>query len=302
VIYEKYMKLKFARVARQVRNTPPIRYRKSRDVSILSMVSSDTVDMYLLAIKSFMRQFGYGSIEVVNDGTLTKSDINILAEHVPEINISNADNINTHNCPSYVSWKRLFKAQELAKFSYVIQLDSDTLSLGPLVDVHNHVQNNTGFLTGSKRWNGAVDVEFLDGIVSQWNSNHVQARAEKNFKHLRFFEDGTKYLRGCAGFAGYPKNFADVNTIVELSESIQKYVGEDWFKWGSEQTTTMCLISKCDGSKILPWPYYQNFGMPSSNEKIASMNLVHFIGTNRFKDSSYLRLSKQVIKILQGSD
>lgn len=298
MIYEKFMKLRFGRVARGVRNTPPITYRESKSVTILSMVGNDTVDMYLLAIKSFMKNFGYGNIEVINDGSLTEGDINVLHDHIPGVNISESSMIDTLNCPSYISWKRLFRAQQLAESSYVIQLDSDTLSLGPLVDVHNHVQSNTGFLTGSKRWNGPVDVEFLHGIVSQWKSTHVQARAENNFKYLSFFKNGTKYLRGCAGFAGYPKNFANVDNIAELSENIQYYVGEDWIKWGSEQTATMCLISKCQGSKILPWPYYQNYGMPFSSEKIASMNLVHFIGSNRFKDSEYLKLSKMVIKSL----
>lgn len=298
MIYEKLMKLRFGKVARGVRNTPPITYRESKSVTILSMVGNDTVDMYLLAIKSFMKNFGYGNIEVINDGSLTEGDINVLHDHIPGVNISDSSMIDTLNCPSYISWKRLFRAQQLAESSYVIQLDSDTLSLGPLVDVHNHVQSNTGFLTGSKRWNGPVDVEFLDGVVSQWQSTHVQARAEKNFKNLSFFENGTTYLRGCAGFAGYPQNFADVQTIVELSKSIQKYVGDDWLRWGSEQTTTMCLISKCTESKILPWPYYQNYGMPFSSENTRAMNLVHFIGTNRFKDSTYLKLSKVVIRDL----
>ena len=114
-------------------------------------------------MKSFMKNFGYGNIEVINDGSLTEGDINVLHDHIPGVNISDSSMIDTLNCPSYISWKRLFRAQQLAESSYVIQLDSDTLSLGPLVDVHNHVQSNTGFLTGSKRWNGPVDVEFLDG-------------------------------------------------------------------------------------------------------------------------------------------
>lgn len=64
------------------------------------------------------------------------------------------------------------------------------------------------------------------------------------FRLLIFFKDGTKYLRGCAGFAGYPKNFATIEDIRSLSASIESHVGDDWMKWGSEQTATLCLILK----------------------------------------------------------
>lgn len=286
---------RFKQAERLILKTPAAKYRLCPSVTIVSMVSHETVCMYLLAVKSFLKYFGYGNIEVIDDGSLTEEDKKLLSLHVPNISITSAATINTYDCPSYISWKRLFRIREIAETSYVIQLDSDTVSVGNLVDVDAKVQLNHGFAIGSKKWSKAVDVRFLNDIVSQWDSKHVQARAESCFHLIDFFQDGTKYLRGCAGFAGYPKHFATIADICSLSASIESYIGDDWMKWRSEQTTTLCLISKHKYSTILPWPEYQNYGFPKTNEISESMNFIHFIGSNRFDDSQYLHLLKQFV-------
>jgi len=275
--------------------TAPLKYEGSDKVVVVSMVGHNTLFMYLLAIKSFMKFFGYGNIEAIDDGSLTPEDRQILNSHIPGISISNANDVDTHDCPTYISWKRLFRVRELAESSYVIQLDSDTVSVGNLVEVHNNAKNNRGFVIGSNKWATGVDVTFLKNIVSQWKSTHVQARAEQCFHKIEHFKDGTEYLRGCAGFAGYPKGFASIDDIRKLSKSIQEHVGDDWMQWGSEQTTTLCLISKQKESSILTWPEYQNYGFPETSEPTDSMNFIHFIGTNRFNDSEYCRLMKKFI-------
>ena len=142
-------------------NTKPIQYTKDSTVTIVTMLGHNAVLMYLVAIKSFIQQFGYGSIEVINDGSLTNTDIKLLNHHIPNINFSKATEVNTLTCPSYISWKRLLRIAELAKHSYVIQLDSDTISLAPLVDIHNKVQANEGFIIGSEKWKQGLDVDFL---------------------------------------------------------------------------------------------------------------------------------------------
>lgn len=291
----------FGKSVSRIRETKPISCRQDDAITVVSMVGKDTLLMYLLAIKSFMSNFGYGKIEVINDGSLGSEEIDTLQYHVPGVRISDASDVETHGCPSYISWKRLFKVQQLAQESYVIQLDSDTVSLAPLVDVDERVRANKGFVIGSKRWSQGVDVSFLRNVVNNWSTDHPQTEAERNFHKLEFFQDGTKYLRGCAGFAGYPKNFASVEEIQALSGQIERHVGEKWYKWGSEQTATLCLISKCKGSTILPWPYYQNYRFPESSEVTSSMNFVHFIGTSRFSDRCYQRLADLMIeRLLKG--
>lgn len=256
------------------------------------MLKHGDMNMYLIAIKSFMWHFGYGTIEVIDDGSLTADDIESLQYHVPNINIYKAENVDTLSCPGYISWKRLFRIATLAQESYVIQLDSDTISLEPLIDIHDKVQANEGFLIGNDQWKQPVDVEFLHHIVKRWNHIHPQPKAEEIFKDIDFFKDGTKYLRGCAGFAGYPKNFASFDEIVDLSNQIEEKLGSLWRKWGSEQVATMCLISKTKNSSILPWPKYQNYRYPKTNESVKAVSFIHFIGAIRYSDLMYCRLIK----------
>ncbi len=292
-IYLQIQKKRFELAIANIAKTKPINYKQETSVTIVTMLGHNTVLMYLVAIKSFMHHFGYGTIEVINDGSLTDEDIELLNHHIPGITYSNANEVDTLSCPSYISWKRVLRIAELAKQSYVIQLDSDTVSLAPLIDIHDKVQSNEGFLIGSDRWKQGVDVNFLHHIVSHWNTSHVQPSAEKIFHEIEFFNDGTKYLRGCAGFAGYPKNFATPAEIESLSRQIEEKIGSKWHEWGSEQTATLCLISKTRNASILPWPKYQNFMFPKANEPIESASFIHFLGTNRYNQNSYLKLVKK---------
>lgn len=274
----------------RILKTKPLKYRQDNRVIILTMLGHDDIKMYLVAIKSFMSNFGYGTIEVINDGTLTESDKQILNAHIPNIRCFESKNVNTLKCPSYISWKRLLRIVELAKDHYVIQLDADTISLSPLIDIHDKVSDNQGFLIGSNLWRQGVDVNWLHDIISNWEYTHVQPSAELIFKDIDFFQDGTKYLKACAGFAGYPKNFSTSAEIEKLSLQIEAKLGKKWHEWGSEQTATLCLISKTNGSSVLPWPQYQNFMFPTTNESSDSASFVHFIGSNRYKKGGYKKL------------
>lgn len=279
-----------------IRKTRPIEYRLDNSVVIFSLINTDNVDMYLVAIKSFMYNFGYGRVEVLIDGKLTNSQIELLNFHIPHLVMSQADLVDTKGCPSYSSWKRLFKVVELSKDAYVIQLDSDTISCKPHSEVHLAVKKQQAFLTSEPCWAKAVDTQFLQDIVQQWKNPHVQTRAESHFDEIAFYAENRSYLRGCAGFAGYPKNFASIKKIKEFSEQIENFIGPTWKKWGSEQTTTCSLLSQTLNPISLTWPYYQNYGFPESNEKLESMSLIHFIGSNRFNDFNYILLSRRFIK------
>ena len=78
---------RFEAASARVRATAPLKYLPSDSVTVLSMVGHATLDMYLLAIKSFMVQFGDARIEVVDDGTLSGDDLTTLHHHVPGMRI-----------------------------------------------------------------------------------------------------------------------------------------------------------------------------------------------------------------------
>lgn len=294
----KWNKSRFEKTAAQVRATAPVSYRYDDSVKVVSMVGHSSVDMYLLAAKSFMANLGYGSIEAINDGSLTDADLALIKHHIPHITFFNAADVNTYDSPDYISWKRLYRAQALAENAYVIQLDSDTITLSPAIYVNHCVKHNIGFVIGSDKWSVGVDVEYMRDLCAQWQPTHVQPLAEQSFHKVPFFDGSFPYLRGCAGFAGYPKQFATVDEIRTLSLALEEHVGPEWRRWGSEQTTTLSLISKTPNAVMLPWPTYQNYNFPTVNEDCAGATVVHFIGSNRFSDNTYTRLAKKVIKAL----
>ncbi len=295
-ILEKVEKHRFYKTIEQVKNTKPIDYIYNEEITIVSMVEHNAVSMYLIAIKSFISHFGYGSIEIINDGSLTDDDIQTLKYHIPKITITHINDVETYSCPNDVSWKRLFRIANLIKSSYVIQLDSDVIVTGPMVEISNMVNDNRGFAVGNIKWAEPVDTYFLHAIVKQWNNHHVQSVSELHLKDIDFFKSGTKYIRGCAGFSGYPRQSFEIEDILKFSTHIENIIGrEKWSEWGSEQVTSLCLISKSKNSSILPWPKYQNYKFPKTNESFESTSLIHFIGTNRFSDNTYRKLCQNFI-------
>lgn len=299
---EKVYKALTHQALKQVRQTPPMKYGYDDSVVIVSMVGKSSLDMYLLAVKSFIKNFGYGTVEVISDGTLSDDDKSLLSMHIPRLNISEAEDVDTGSCPSYISWKRLLRICELVKKHYVIQLDSDIVACGPLIEVDKKVRNNEGFIIGNGRWHEPVNVEFLSQIVNQWNSTHVQPVTERILKDIDYFTENKKYIRGCAGFAGYPKGSFDKDKIEQLSSQIAEKIGmSKWSEWGSEQTATLCLISQSENAEALPWPRYQNFLFPITNEPTTTSALVHFIGSNRYKQRAYWKLAKSTCAELMNS-
>lgn len=279
-----------------IRQTSPLSYSKDPNITVVSMVGHTTVDMYLVAIKSFMFNFADANIEIINDGTLTSEDKKILEYHIPEVSMSNALEVDTLDCPDYSSWKRLFRIVDVTQSSYVIQLDSDTLTLGPLVEVFLNAKENRGFMIGESYWSQPIDLYHLKCIANRWKPTGPQGFSEQILHSISFFDSSDKYLHGCAGFAGYPKGSLSPSLVQELSSQIEEKIGrENWRVWGSEQAATNCLISKTDNSATLPWPKYRNYMFPPTNDPFEAASFIHFIGSNRFVDSVYQKAVNKFI-------
>jgi hypothetical protein len=221
---------------------------------------------------------------------LTPDDRRVLEAHLPGLHISDSRRVQTGSCPSYSSWKRLFRIAEISQTSYVVQLDSDTMTLGPMSEVYDRAHANRGFLIGDGRFSEPMDLVLMQSIAKRWIATGPQAFIEQILPELPFFSPGDRYLHGCAGFAGYPQGSLNAERIEDLSQQVETRIGRDnWHRWGSEQSATLCLISKCPGAGILPWPKYRNHLFPPTNEPMEGANFIHFIGTNRFADDTYRR-------------
>ena len=92
------------------------------------MVSHRDLIMYFVAIRSLYAQIGEGAIAIIDDGSLTAADTEILHRLLGGPQIIRADQIDTGACPRGGTWERLLHILDLSSSRYVIQLDSDTLT------------------------------------------------------------------------------------------------------------------------------------------------------------------------------
>lgn len=298
-----YRRHQFKQVAHQVRQTPPSVLNPEHDLVIVSLLYHDAMDMSLLALKSFIKKLPYGRVEVLDDGSLTQEDYALLYAHIPDCTIVKIADVDTKGLPTGGCWERLIHILELSKSAYVVQVDTDTLTIGNLNEVYEHWQNQTGFSIGGPQWPERVNLNYLHDIVASWKSDHIQSKAEQNLVKVESLKLES-YLRGCAAFAGFPKGLFNFEDLINFSLEMEKMLGkEKWHSWGSEQFASNVMLSTIPNSEVLPWPKYQNYKQPTSvhaqdDTILGAISVFHFIGTYRFDNGLYSRLAKHVLKSL----
>lgn len=274
-------------------DTPPVRL--DADIAapvVLSQLQHKDVLMYLAAVKSFAFHLMPGEVHVVDDGSLTGADRAQLVQHIPGIQFHELAKFRDAGLPQGGCWERLIAIARLSQNRYVIQLDSDTLTLEPISEVVSAVRHNQSFAIGT--WDKqAIEPAIERAHTAQSRLEdarpHIQLLAEANFD--RFQDAATlKYVRGCAGFSGFAPGAGKLELMRSLSGQMQGLVGERWLEWGSEQVMSNLVVANQPGAIVLPHPEYADC------EKIrpGTTRFVHFIGTCRFRGGRYRRLVNRV--------
>jgi len=301
-IQYKINKKRFDHAAREIRNTPPAEYKLNKEIVIVSQVYHNAVDMTLIALKSFLLEFGQGFVELLDDGSLTQEDIALFKEHLPHINITHIDDIDVGKCPKGGCWERLIHISNLSSEAYVLQVDTDTVTVNNIFEVYDYVSNNQAFTIGGPTWDKPVDLNYLAKTMAKFKKAHVQVAGEKILHSIESIAL-ERYCRGCAAFTGFPKGGLKFEDIEAFSMEMEQKLGSPlWNEWGSEQFCSNVMISKCENPEILSWPKYQNYGFPVFNSDSNTKNIhsrvsvLHFIGSNRFVDNTYKDLSERMIE------
>jgi hypothetical protein len=254
--------------------------------------------MYLLAVKSFCRQFGRASrIVILNDGSLTEADRFTLRAHIPAVRIVSMSEIAPTQCPKGSCWERLLLISDLVQDSYVVQLDSDTLTLNSIPEIQQCVAGNRSFtLMGDRSF---PEIESMASACLRSRNNldpMVQAVCERSFDKLGE-SASLRYVRGNAGFTGFAKGSIDREKIVWFSDLMRRIAGEKWDDWGSEQVTSNLLIANSHDALPLKFPKYLSYwAHPEVDYEKASF--IHFIGPHRFSQGFYLKSARKVIMAL----
>lgn len=294
---DKLNRLNFSFACKKIYGTPPVLAKTDEPIAVLTLLQHKDVLLFLIAIKSFTKQVAIRKVIIINDGTLTQNDLETLKKHIPIVEIRDANEFSNNACPKGGCWERLLAIAHYVKEYYVIQLDSDTLTLSEIPEVKQQIATQTAFVIGT--WDNQtiepmnICSERVRKNVTLTPESHVQMLAEANFNKIDNV-DSLNYVRGCAGFTGFPKDsFAD-SFVVEISQKIENILGKKWHDWGSEQVMSNIVVANINKSSVLPHPKYCD----CTKIKPGTTNFIHFIGECRFQKKNYQNFAKEIINCL----
>lgn len=279
-----------------VLRTAPVELDASSTLALVSQLQHKDVLMFLLAVKSFARRLRPGKVYVVDDGSLATDDRRVLQSHVPGVVFLELATYRSPACPTGGTWERLLAIAALVSEHYVVQLDSDTLTVNAIEEVAECLEKGRAFALGT--WDRQTDEAMAERLrtargLSPDASSHVQLVAEANFDALKDF-GRLRYVRGCSGFAGFPRRSFTRGFVEAISAEMHSAIGAKWAEWGSEQVMSNIVLANIPGTMVLPHPKYADCVKMKAGETA----FIHFIGTCRFSNGTYARLGREVIEAL----
>ena len=286
------------RRAQAVLATPPLR-ASDDGVVIFSMIGARVLLPYLVAAKSFARALGRGRVVVMDDGTLSAADRAVLAKQLGGPAILSLGAVDTGPAPRGGTWERLLAIIDARATDYVIQLDSDTLTLGDVAEVRAAIDANRSFSLRGEAASELMDVDAFAALLPpRPEPLHIQHAAERAMGGLRLPAAGQpRYFRGCSGFAGFARSGAGRGLALAFSAAMQAKLGAArWAEWGTEQVTSNFVIANEPDPLLLPYGRFRNFWRDGVPGDVA---LMHFLGTNRYAGDAYLRLTDRAIAALR---
>lgn len=283
---------------REILDTPPIPPRPDDPVVLLSGVGNDDVLMYLVAIKSFERYLGRGKVMLLVPDDCPAANLEVLKRHVNPFRIVRDSEVKLGRCLPGGTWERLVSIARETDRHYVIQVDSDTVTLADIPDVRACVESNTSFTIST--WKNQTMDTAADATnrVKDHASQHVQMLAEQRLMALPNAE-AIRYVRGQSSFSGFARGSASFDALEDLSVRMEQMLGAaKWREWGSESFASNYLIANAPTARLLPFPKYATFTPPKTD--FADSSFLHFEGTHRFRDGYYIEQGRRMIGVLQG--
>ena len=281
-------------------STPPI--VPQRDGLVLfSMIGTAVVLPYLVAVKSLWHHLRRGRVAILDDGTLTAQDRVVLAQHLGDPQILRLDDVPRGPFPRGGCWERLLTILDNRAGEYWLQLDSDTVTLGPVPELERAITSNRSFTLM-----GGADAPTVPLLLGQFAAQyypqgpadgHIQTRIESRMGSIDP-AGRWKYIRGCAGFAGFAAGNGGRDLAAAFLARMAQTIGaDDTAIWGTEQVASNFLIANEGAPVCLPYDRYLNYW---GEEWGADAAFVHFVGAHRYDHGAYARASRAAIAALQG--
>ena len=289
----------FNQQAKAILKTSPVVTTSSATTSVLTQLQHKDVLMFLVAIKSFAKQIPINKVFILSDGTLTNKDKAQLNKNITSVEFIELNEVQNDNCPRGACWERLLAIAERNANNYIVQLDSDTVTLGTLNEVVELIRENRSFVIGT--WDGQeiepmrTNAERVIKNVKPTPDAHVQMVAEAAFIELPNCDD-LHYVRGCAGFSGFAKGSINPDFIENISSSMEKQIGQKWHEWGSEQVMSNIVVANTPNAAVLPHPKYCDCTKINATET----HFIHYVGSCRFTTDHYANTVTNTIASLSG--
>jgi hypothetical protein len=296
-LINRLQRARFDHQVRAILQTPPAALVPGHGVHLVSQLQHKDVLMYLLAAKSFLARIAAGRVTVLDDGSLTGDDSRLLQHHVPGLELHAIADFRSSRCPAGGTWERLLAIADFCSRKYVVQLDSDTLTVDAIPEVAAAIAGGTSFAiaTWDKQELEPMTRRAADARrLNPPDATHVQVVAEKAFDAIDGASD-LSYVRGCSGFSGFARGAVSREFIEGFSSQMARLIGTKWSEWGSEQVMSNVAVANSPRATVLPHPKYcdcEHIG--------AGTAFVHFIGSCRFTGDTYARMARQVIAALQA--
>ena len=284
------------RVARDILSTLPI-VPASDGLVLFSMIGTAVLNPYLVAVKSLWRQLRRGRIVILDDGTLTEQDVRTLNRHCGHPEILSVAAVDTGDWPRGGCWERLLAILDRPGDEYWVQLDSDTVTIGPVPEIAAAIDANRSFtmLGGEEASVGTLPLDQFErhfypgGPVGH---GHVQHRIESRLGDLPSAH-GWRYVRGCAAFAGFAAGGASRVSAAPLIDAMGAAHSQATMDlWGSEQVASNLIIANEPDPLLLdPARYLNHWNRPWARDAA----FVHFIGAHRHDGGAYRAATVQAI-------
>lgn len=266
--------------------------------TIVSMVGSADLYAYLVALKSVYSRLGRGRVVALLDGPRSDLFMQTLKTHVPGIEIVWMADMDMRGFQRGGCWERLVYCLGLARERYVIQLDADVLAYGPLDAVEAAIADNAPFAVSGGRTAGVIPAAEMSHLARDWSNAYVGVEFEQQLENLP--EAASQYyMRASAGFCSYARGGFSLEQLKVFYDQMQALMPTRWHEWGTEQSASNFAIANSPKAFVLPWPDYSNYGLdnPSFGARPGSASgcLLHFIGSHRYKEGTYLALGRSEI-------
>jgi len=290
-IKDKIDRFVFNQRCKGVYDTLPVTCDPASSFVLVSQLHHPDMTMFMLAAKSLLRYIRPKGLVIVDDG-LTSNDRGVLESHFDNVKFVLRREIRADHCPTGGTWERLLTLSEMNANSYVIQMDSDTLTLNEPTEVIECISRGSSFTLGTSSGRNFVRFDQAAEYAMAGQSSHIQNLAERVLGLFPGKED-LKYVRGCSGFTGFAEGHLSKERIQRFSKQMASLVGDErWKEWGTEQVTSNFMAANATLSVVLPVEKYP-FWMPGMDFNQAVF--AHFFGTYRFQGGEYLRRGMELI-------